>query len=293
MSIYAIGDIQGCFDELTALVEKISFNPTSDKLWFVGDLVNRGPKSLETLRWVKSLGEHASTVIGNHDLHLLAAHAKVKPVSESSSLAPILQASDTDELLDWLRHRPLIHYDSDLNIAMIHAGLVPQWSIENALACAKEVEDILCSDNYIDFLKNMYGDAPSSWNDSLSGWDRLRVITNSFTRLRYCSQHGVMSLMDKGPIGTQSPGMVPWYEINSRKSKNTKIVFGHWSTLGYLEKNNVVATDTGCLWGGSLTAVRIGETPARKFQIKCKAKRTIPKSTPFAGTSRTEVKQNS
>lgn len=283
MSIYAIGDVQGCFDELMALVEKISFNPKSDKLWFVGDLVNRGPKSLETLRWVKSLGEHATTVLGNHDLHLLAAHAKVKPVSKSSSLAPVLRASDADGLLDWLRYRPLVHYDAEIKIAMIHAGLVPQWNIENALARAKEVEDILRSENYIDFLKNMYGNSPDSWNDSLSGWGRLRVITNSFTRLRYCDQFGVMSLTDKGPIGTQNQGMLPWYEINSRKSKNTKIVFGHWSALGYLEKNNVIATDTGCLWGGSLTAVSIDETPIRKFQVKCKAKRVIPTGIPFEG----------
>ena len=245
--------------------------------------MNRGPKSLETLRWVKSLGEHATTVLGNHDLHLLAAHAKVKPVSESSSLAPTLRASDADELLDWLRHRPLVHYDAEIKTAMIHAGLVPQWNIENALACAKEVEDILRSENYIDFLKNMYGNTPNSWNDSLSGWGRLRVITNSLTRLRYCDQHGVMSLTDKGPIGTQNQGMLPWYEISSRKSKNTKIVFGHWSALGYLEKNNVIATDTGCLWGGSLTAVRIDETPVRKFQVKCKAKRAIPTDIRFEG----------
>ena len=276
MAIFAIGDVQGCFDELTALVKKIPFKPESDKLWFVGDLVNRGPKSLETLRWVKSLGDRAVTVLGNHDLHLLAAYAKVKPVTESSSLAPALRAKDTAELIDWLRHRPLIHYEARLNIAMVHAGLIPQWSIENALACAQEVQEILRSGNYTDFLRNMYGDTPNHWDSTLTGWDRLRVITNSFTRLRYCNSKGVMNLMDKGPPGTQSPKMQPWYEINSRKSKSTTIVFGHWSTLGYQEKNNIISTDTGCLWGGQLTAVRIGGTENRKYQIECEAKRTVP-----------------
>ena len=161
MTIYAIGDVQGCFDELMALVEKISFKPKSDQLWFAGNLVNRGPKSLETLRWVKSLGRVATTVLGNHDLHLLAAYARVRPVTKSSSLAPTLRAKDVDKLVDWLRHRPLMHYNSKLNIAMVHAGLVPQWSIKNALARAKEVEEILRSGKYIGFLKNMYGDTPN------------------------------------------------------------------------------------------------------------------------------------
>ena len=276
MAIYAIGDVQGCFDELTALVNKISFKPGTDHLWFVGDLVNRGPKSLETLRWVKSLGEHATTVLGNHDLHLLAAYAKVKPVSESSSLTPTLRAKDADELVYWLRHRPLIHYDSKLNTAMLHAGLLPQWSIENALAYAQEVEQVLRSENYTDFLNNMYGDTPNQWDENLTGWDRLRVITNAFTRLRFCNHAGVMSLVDKGPPGTQSQEMQPWYEIRSRRSKSTTIVFGHWSTLGYQDKNNVIATDTGCLWGGFLTAVSIGGAGNRKFQIECEAKRAIP-----------------
>ncbi len=276
MAIYAIGDVQGCFDELTALVEKIAFKPELDQLWFVGDLVNRGPKSLETLRWVKSLGGAAITVLGNHDLHLLAAYAKVKPVAKSSSLAPTLRARDAEELVDWLRHRPLMHYDSRLNIAMVHAGLVPQWNIANALACAKEVEEILRSKKYMDFLKNMYGDTPNQWDKTLTGWARLRVITHSFTRLRYCDPGGTMNLTDKGPPGTQGPRIQPWYKISSRKSKNTTIVFGHWSTLGYRDTHNVIATDTGCLWGGSLTAVRIGGAKNRKYQIACEAKRAIP-----------------
>ena len=276
MAIYAIGDVQGCFDELTALVEKIEFSPKCDELWFVGDLVNRGPKSLETLRWIKSLGESATTVLGNHDLHLLAAHANVKPTTEYSSLAETLRASDVDELIDWLRHRPLMHFDDALNIAMVHAGIIPQWSVKNAAAYANEVEEVLRSGNYIDFLRNMYGDTPGKWDETLTGWERLRVITNSFTRLRYCDHEGVMSMTEKGPPGTQGPDMQPWYEIGSRKSKDTAIVFGHWSTLGYRDSNNIIATDTGCLWGGALTAVRISKPKYKKYQIVCEAKRAIP-----------------
>lgn len=276
MAIYAIGDVQGCFDELTALVEKISFNPKSDYLWFVGDLINRGPSSLETLRWVKSLGDRAITVLGNHDLHLLAAFADVKQINSSSSLYPILQAYDLEELIDWLRNRPLMHFDRKHNIAMVHGGLLPHWNIKKALSRAKEVEEMLCSKQYKDFLKNMYGDKPDQWDTSLSGWDRLRVITNSFTRLRYCSDNGIMNFSDKGEPGTQTPGMKPWFEIESRKSQDTTIIFGHWSTLGHYQGHNVIALDTGCLWGGSLTAVRIDDPKKKKFQIKCEAKRAIP-----------------
>lgn len=277
MAIYAIGDIQGCFDELTKLVEKIAFNPNSDHLWFVGDLVNRGPKSLETLRWVKSLGDRAITVLGNHDLHLLAIYAGIKKIDNNNSLYPVLQAGDVGELMDWLRHRPLVHFDSKLNIAMVHAGLMPQWSIKNALTCAKEVEEVLRSKQIKNFLENMYGEKPDRWDETLSGWRRLRTITNAFTRMRYCNSHGVINFSDKGPPpGTQSPGMNPWFEINSRKSQDTTIVFGHWSTLGHINDHNVIATDTGCLWGGSLTAVRIGDNEQKTFQIKCEAKRAIP-----------------
>jgi len=276
MAIYAIGDIQGCFDELIKLVEKIGFNPNSDHLWFVGDLVNRGPKSLETLRWVKSLENRAITILGNHDLHLLAIYAGIKKIDNNNSLYPVLQADDVDELMDWLRHRPLMHFDSNLNIALVHAGLVPQWGIKDALTHAKEVEEVLRSKQIKDFLENMYGEKPDCWDETLSGWERLRTITNSFTRMRYCNSHGVMNLSDKGPPGSQSPDMIPWFEINSRKSQDTTIVFGHWSTLGHINDHNVIATDTGCLWGGSLTAVEIDDNEQKTFQIECEAKLAIP-----------------
>ena len=272
MAIFAIGDVQGCFDELIALVEKISFDPAADQLWFVGDIVNRGPCSLETLRWIKELGDAAITVLGNHDLYLLAAHAGIKNIEPSRSFHPILQANDVDELIHWLRHRPLMHYDASLNTAMVHAGLLPQWKIYQSLSLANEVENVLRADNYIDFMDNMYGDTPNLWDASLTGWSRLRIITNSFTRLRYCTEEGVMNFSHKGPPGTQPPKMRPWYEISARNSQDTTVVFGHWSTLGYKNKHNVIATDTGCLWGGNLTAVRVDHTKKTVFQIDCEAK---------------------
>ena len=275
MAIYAIGDVQGCFDELIALTEKISFNPNKDKLWFVGDLVNRGPKSLETLRWVKSLGDRAITVLGNHDLHLLAAYYGVKPVKKLSSLSAVLQAKDAQDLIDWLRTRSMFHYDAALDIAMVHAGLVPQWSILDAQIRAIEVESILNSDQHEEFLQQMYGDKPNYWQNDLVGWERIRLITNIFTRIRYCDKNGVMDFSEKGPSSIQQ-ALQPWFKNKGRRSKDTKIVFGHWSTLGYQNKYNVIATDTGCLWGGALTAVRIDKKTKPKYQIQCQAKREIP-----------------
>lgn len=276
MATFVIGDVQGCFDELQELVEYISFKPKKDQLWFVGDLVNRGPQSLQTLRWIKSLGNSAVTVLGNHDLHLLAAYAGVKEISTNSSLYPVLQANDVDILMEWLRHQPLMAYNRHLEFVMVHAGLAPQWKIQHALNYAKEVEDILRSNKYKDFLNNMYGDQPDQWNDRLKNWDRLRTITNFMTRVRYCNNQGVMSFSDKGPPGTQSAHMKPWYEIASRKSQDTCVVFGHWSTLGYLHDNNIISTDTGCLWGGLLTAIKIEAESLTIYQLNCEAKKEIP-----------------
>ncbi|QMU61651.1 MAG: symmetrical bis(5'-nucleosyl)-tetraphosphatase [Gammaproteobacteria bacterium] len=277
MAIYAIGDVQGCFDELQELVSYISFNPEKDQLWFVGDLVNRGPKSLETLRWVKSLGSAAVTVLGNHDLHLLAAYAGIKELSSTSSLNSVLKAKDIDELINWLRQQPLMSYSKKLDFAMVHGGLAPQWDIKEALSYAKEVETKLRSKNYKDFLNNMYGDQPNQWDGRLKGWNRLRTITNFMTRVRYCTNQGVMSFTDKGPPGTQSTRMKPWYEIASRKSQDTTIVFGHWSTLGHVNNYNIIATDTGCLWGGALTAVQIENDKFITYQVECEAKRQVPR----------------
>ena len=277
MSVYVIGDVQGCFDELQELVDYISFNPKKDQLWFVGDLVNRGPKSLQTLRWVKSLGKAAVTVLGNHDLHLLAAHAGAKEIPTTSSLYPVLQAKEIDELMDWLRNQPLMRYNSKLKFAMVHAGLAPQWSIKEALKCSKEIQTVLRSKKYKDFLFNMYGDQPDHWDGRLKGWNRLRTITNFMTRVRFCNNKGVMSFTEKGPPGTQNSRMKPWFEIASRKSQDTTIAFGHWSTLGYVNDHNIIATDTGCLWGGSLTAIKIELESLTIYQLNCKAKREMPR----------------
>lgn len=277
MATYVIGDIQGCFDELQELVKFIKFNPKKDQLWFVGDLVNRGPKSLETLRWVKSLGTSAVTVLGNHDLHLLAAYAGAKDIRTTSSLYSVLQANDIDELIDWLRYQPLLCYNKKLSFAMVHGGLAPQWNIKDALLYAKEVEHVLKSKKYTDFLFNMYGDKPDHWDGRLKGWNRLRTITNFLTRVRYCNEKGEMSFEDKGPPGTQSKGMKPWFEITSRKSYDTTIAFGHWSTLGHIHEHNIISTDTGCLWGGMLTAVKIERESLTIYQLNCEAKKEIPR----------------
>ena len=279
MAVYAIGDVQGCFDELQELVDYISFQPIKDQLWFVGDLVNRGPKSLETLRWVKSLGDAAVMVLGNHDLHLLAAYVGVREIRSTSSLVPILNADDADELMDWLRHQPLMRYNKRLDFAMLHAGLPPQWTIQEALQHAKEVENVLKSKKYETFLYNMYGDTHKQWDERLKGWNRLRMITNFFTRLRYCTDKGVMSFSDKGAPGTQDSKMKPWYEIKTRNSQDTTIVFGHWSTLGHINAHNIIATDTGCLWGGRLTAVKIDKEELTTYQVECETKCEVPNLT--------------
>jgi bis(5'-nucleosyl)-tetraphosphatase (symmetrical) len=275
MSIYVIGDVQGCFDELQELVDYIAFNRKKDQLWFVGDLVNRGPKSLETLRWVKSLDNSAVMVLGNHDLHLLAAHAGIRKVGPTSSLYKVLHAKDRGELIDWLRKQSLMRYNKSLNFALVHAGLAPQWSIKDALRYAKEVETVLRSKKYKDFLYNMYGDQPKQWDGRLKGWNRLRTITNIMTRARYCNHKGEMNFTDKGPPGTQTASFKPWYEIPSRKSQNTTVVFGHWSTLGHIHDHNIISTDTGCLWGGYLTAVRIEKEKLITYQVDCEAKKEI------------------
>ena len=272
MAIYAIGDIQGCYDELIQLLDKIKFKDDKDQLWFTGDLVNRGPKSLQTLRLIRAMGANAIAVLGNHDLHLLAtAYDHLKP-GRKDTLDDILEAPDKEELLEWLRLRPLMHVDNDLGLAMVHAGLHPHWSIEQAQTLAHEVESILRSDKHITFYKHMYGDKPRMWADDLEGWSRLRFITNIFTCLRYCDAAGKTSMNTKGAPGTQPKGLHPWFEIKTRRSKNNEIIFGHWSTLTLVKKQrfiNVYPLDTGCLWGGKLTAMRIDKKPFSRICIDC------------------------
>jgi bis(5'-nucleosyl)-tetraphosphatase (symmetrical) len=261
MATWAIGDIQGCFDELQALLKKINFDKDRDRLWFCGDLVNRGPKSLETLRLVRKI--NAVTVLGNHDLHLLACAYSKQRCRRKDTLNRILAAPDADKLLDWLRRQPLLHHDPDSGYTLIHAGLPPQWDLRTAMRCAEEVQTVLRGKRCGKFLEAMYGDQPERWDESLRGMDRLRFTTNCLTRLRYCDAKGRLALQQKGTPGSQPDHLRPWFAWPKRKSRKTKIIFGHWSTLGALDAPGIHAIDTGCLWGGSLTALRVRKKPLR------------------------------
>ncbi len=261
MAIYAIGDVQGCFDELLALLEKVRFDPRHDRLWFAGDLVNRGAKSLEVLRFVKGLGDGAITVLGNHDLHLLAVVQGRRSPLAKDRMEAILSAPDRDELCDWLRQQPLIHRDESLGYVMLHAGLPPQWSLDEAMMRAAEVEQVLRSGDSAEFINQMYGNEPAQWSAQLSGWGRLRFITNCFTRLRFCDEQGRLELNEKGAPGNQPEGYRPWFELRDHQSDHQQILFGHWSTLKMRLPGNVHALDTGCVWGGRLSALRIDGEP--------------------------------
>ncbi len=275
MSIYAIGDIQGCFDELLRLLDTIAFNEQSDQLWFAGDLVNRGPKSLETLRFVKSLGDAAITVLGNHDLHLLAASCVPKIARKKDSLLPVLEAPDSDELIHWLRHRPLFHFNDDF--CLLHAGVPPQWDFKRTQKMAILAEQALRSVDYQVFLKQMYGNKPNIWSSDLKGFNRLRFIINCFTRMRYCDANGRLDFIYSGPIGSQPKSLVPWFDAPKRKNADMRIIFGHWSALGYHEGPNCYAIDTGCLWGGQLTALKLGER-VQRISIDCPEVKKISKN---------------
>ncbi len=269
MAVYAIGDLQGCYDELMRLLDHISFSEASDTLWFCGDLVNRGPKSLEVLRLISSMNNCAVTVLGNHDLHLLAVAAGCGKKLAKDTLQPILAAPDGEELIAWLRHQPLLHHDATLGYTMIHAGLPPQWDLATAQGCARELEEVLRGPGYDEFLLHMYGNEPSCWSPELSGINRLRFITNALTRMRYCTAEGVMNLKDKGGVGSQQPGYLPWFAVPGRKTAALPIIFGHWSTLGVGMMSKALSLDSGCLWGGQLTAVRIDVPEPHWFSIEC------------------------
>jgi bis(5'-nucleosyl)-tetraphosphatase (symmetrical) len=267
MAIYAIGDVQGCFDELQALLDKISFEPRHDTLWFAGDLVNRGHKSLETLQFLHHI--NAVTVLGNHDLHLLASAHIPKYRKHKDTLEQVIHAPEGAQLLDWLRHQPLLHHDHHSGYTLIHAGLPPQWDLDTAKRCAAEVEKVLRGKRYVEFLGEMYGNHPNVWSESLDGWERLRFITNCLTRLRYCDTNGHLALEQKGPPRSQPRHLKPWFEWPHRKSRDMKILFGHWSTLGAYEAPGIHALDTGCLWGGSLTALRLDHNPPQRIELDC------------------------
>jgi len=268
MAVWAIGDLQGCYDPTQRLLERIGFDPARDTLWFCGDLVNRGGQSLETLRLVHSLRAHSTVVLGNHDLSLLAIgerreeeQRKVNP-----DLQRVLFAEDRNELLTWLRTQNLVHTDRKLGWMMVHAGLAPKWTTTMAERHAREIEEKLHGDQYQRLLKNMYGDRPA-WSPKLAGADRHRAIINVFTRLRYCTPRGRISFEDKGAPGTQPAGLYPWYEVPGRVERDLKIVCGHWSTLGLLIGHGVHAIDTGAVWGGKLTALQLDSDELRIVQV--------------------------
>ena len=265
MATYAIGDIQGCHAELVRLLEEIGFDSACDTLWLVGDLVNRGPGSLEVLRLVKSLGDAAITVLGNHDLHLLAVAAGVGKLHRTDTLDEVLNAPDRDELLDWLRNQRLLHAQD--GFVLVHAGLLPQWSVKQAESLAHEVETALRCDDYATFLARMYGNAPHHWDAGLTGYKRLRVIVNAFTRMRVCTKEGEMEFKFKGEVENIPAGYMPWFDIPKRASAKSTVIFGHWSALGLKLTPNVIALDTGCLWGGPMTAIRLEDR--KLYQVSC------------------------
>jgi len=265
MAIYAVGDVQGCHAELVQLLDQIAFDPKADRLWLVGDLVNRGPGSLEVLRLVKSLGDSAITVLGNHDLHLLAVAEGVAEPSRHDTLDGILNAPDREELLQWLRSQRLLHVQD--NWVLVHAGLLPQWSVAQAEILAREVEAELQGDSYAIFLARMYGNSPHRWDDTLSGYKRLRVIVNAFTRMRICNGQSEMEFKFKGEVENIPEGYMPWFDIPKRASAKATVIFGHWSALGLKLTPNVIALDTGCLWGGPMTAIRLEDR--QLFQVAC------------------------
>jgi bis(5'-nucleosyl)-tetraphosphatase (symmetrical) len=265
MPTYAIGDLQGCHDALLHLLDEIRFDPKADRLLFVGDLVNRGPDSLAVLRLVKSLGDAAICVLGNHDLHLLALAEGLGRIHKGDTLEPILAAPDRDELLHWLRHQKLAWREGEF--LMVHAGVLPGWTVDDTMQRAAEAESALRGPHYRDFFERMYGNVPIAWDNNLQGIERLRTIVNTFTRLRYCTAEGEMDFHHKGAPGTQPAGWLPWFDVPGRKSAGTTIMIGHWSTLGLINRPDLIALDTGCLWGGKLTAVRLEDRQV--FAVTC------------------------
>lgn len=263
MAVYAIGDVQGCFDALRALLDKLHYDPNLDRLWFAGDLVNRGPQSLDVLRFVKSQPT-AVTVLGNHDLHLLAVASGQAPRKKRDTFDDVLAAPDSDELLAWLRQRPLLHHDPALASTLVHAGVLPQWDLITAQRLAVEAGGFIQRSDNNELFTHMYGDSPDHWQDDLGGWARVRIIINGFTRLRYCDAHGRMDLRPKGRPGKQPAHLLPWFQVPGRLTRNTRMIFGHWSTLGIWDADGVIGLDSECLWGGQLTAVRL-DTDAPQF----------------------------
>lgn len=272
MTLYAVGDVQGCARTLNRLLRKVEFDPERDRVWFVGDLVNRGPASRKVLRAVMKLGDAALTVLGNHDLHLLATAAGIRKPGPADTFSDVLQADDAADLIDWLRVRPLLHLDETHRIALVHAGIYPLWRVREARALAEEVEEQLAGDDWRASLSGMYGSTPTQWQPTLGTEDRMRFTINALTRMRFCSPDGQLDFADSGPPGTQRKGLIPWFEMPGRRGRKWNIVFGHWSALGLLRRRNLTGIDTGCVWGRKLTATSL-DGDRRNFAVGCAERR--------------------
>ena len=268
MAVYAIGDLQGCYDPFRELLDVIDFDPTEDTLWLTGDLVNRGPKSLKTLRFIRDLGDSAITVLGNHDLHLLALEAGAERRGKRfSSLARLLDSSEAAELCHWLRQQPLAHFDKKIGTLLVHAGTYPTWTAKKTMKRAAEVEHALQGEDYATVLGKMYGDKPNAWSGKLRGYPRLRFIINCLTRMRMITHEGRLALSFSGSPFRARKGLIPWFDIEDPAWQGTRIVFGHWSALGLTVLPEIISLDTGCIWGRQLTAVRIDKRLSRVVQV--------------------------
>ena len=277
MAHYLIGDVQGCNDALQRLLDTLAFSPSRDTLWLLGDLVNRGPDSAGVLRRLMGYGDAAHCLLGNHDLHLLAVAHGVRPPHRSDTVADILHAPDRAALLDWLRHQSLAlrHTHAGEEILMVHAGVLPSWDASKTIALAAELEAVLRGPDLPGFLQRMYGNEPAAWHEGLQGDARLRIIVNALTRLRFCTDDGIMEFTTKESAGAAPPGYRPWFEVPGRRTADVTVAFGHWSTLGRLVRNDVLALDTGCVWGGCLTALRlVGPGAHERIAVKCEAAQT-------------------
>lgn len=280
MSLYCIGDIQGCDDAFERLLQAMDFSPSRDTLYLLGDLVNRGPESLQVLRRCMALGDAVRPLLGNHDLHLLTAAHGLRPAGKRDTLQAVLQAPDRAALLDWLRQQPLARLHTTArqeSLLMVHAGVLPAWSTQQTLALAEEVQAVLRGDAMPAFLATMYGNAPAAWSDDLEGADRLRVIVNALTRLRFCTPEGRMDFESSESADTPPEGLVPWFDAPARQTAGTLVAFGHWSTLGHLDRPDLIGLDTGCVWGGCLSAVRFGDTLAQRelLQVHCRQEQPV------------------
>jgi len=273
MALYLIGDLQGCDEPLQRLLDKIDFSPSRDRLIVLGDLVNRGPASAKVLRRIQRFGDAAQSLLGNHDLHLLGVAHGARKVGRKDTLAAVLEAPDRDAMLDWLRHQHLAlrHDIGGGTLLTVHAGVLPQWTVDDTMRLAGELESALQGPDVAEFFRTMYGNEPARWSDSLTGAARLRVIVNALTRMRYCTAEGLMEFESKDAEAGAPEGFMPWFDVPGRKTSTATVAFGHWSTLGWMSRPDLISTDTGCVWGGCLSAVRIGATPQERelIQVKC------------------------